>query len=189
MRLENEPSSQLEQSGSVRLTATEMDEVLNRAIARDSQGLQVEPRTATLGDAVEIAQELGISEEQVRASLVEVRAEKLQSGRRDEKRAVVRARRRRTAGVAIAGMAALTAFVLFGSAGGAATIFTWFLIAAGWLSVAWLILRAQFASVSDKEADAVELTPVAGTCRVCGAPASSPQSTFCDEHRYQGPRP
>jgi len=27
--------------------------------------------------------------------------------------------------------------------------------------------------------------PVAGTCRVCFRPAHTPQSTFCDEHRYK----
>jgi hypothetical protein len=187
MRLENEPPSQSQQTSGVRLTASEMDAVLSRAIARESSGQRLEPREATLEDAIEIARELGISEEQVRASLAEVRAEGLKSDRREEKRAVVRSRRRRAAGIAIAAMAAFMGWVLIGSAGVGATNFAWFLIAAGWLGVAWLIFRARFSPVSDAEADKVELMPVSGTCRVCGKRADSPQSTFCEEHRYHGP--
>jgi hypothetical protein len=187
MRLENEPPSQSQQTSGVRLSASEMDAVLNRAIARESSGQQLEPRGATLEDALEIARELGISEEQVRASLAEVRAEGLKSGRREEKRAVVRSRRRRAAWVATAAMAAFMGWVLIGSAGVGATVFAWLLIMAGWLGVGWLTFRAKFAQVSDAEADRVELMPVAGTCRVCGEPGYSPQATFCQEHRYQGP--
>ncbi len=185
MRLENEPQSQ--QTSGVRLTASEMDAVLNRAIARESDARKIEPREATLEDALEIARELGISEAQVRASLEEVRAEKLKVARRDEKRAVVRSRRRRAAGVAIAAMAGIMAWVLIGSAGVGATIFAWTLLITGWLGVAWLLFRAKFSPVSDEEADRVELPPVAGTCRLCGRPSFTPQSTFCEEHRYQGP--
>ena len=187
MRLENEPPSQSQQTSGVRLTASEMDAVLNRAIARDSRGKQLEPREASLEDAIEIASELGISEEQVRASLAEVRSEQVKTGRRDEKRAVVRRRRRTAAWVATAAMAAFMGWILIGSAGVGATVFAWLLVVLGWLAVAWLIFRAKFAPVSDAEADKVELMPVAGTCRVCGEPAITPQATFCQEHRFQGP--
>jgi hypothetical protein len=188
MRLENEPPSPSQQSSGVRLTASEMDAVLNRAIARESSKAEIEPREATLEDALEIARELGISEEQVRASLAEVRSEGLKGGRSDEKRAVVRARRRRAAGVTTALMAAFMAVLLFAPAGSTMTLFGCLLIVAGWLGVGWLIFKARFSPVTDAEADRVELPPVAGTCRVCGKSAYSPQSTFCEEHRYRSER-
>jgi hypothetical protein len=187
MRLENEPSSQSQQTSGVRLTASEMDAVLNRAIVRDGSRAALEPREATLEDALEIARELGISEEQVRASLQEVRAEKLKSARREEKRAVVRSRRRLAAWIATAAAAVFTGWLLMGAAGVGLTTLAWASIVLGWLGAGALVYRAKFSPVSDAQADRVELPPVAGTCRVCGKTAHSPQSTFCEEHRYRGP--
>jgi hypothetical protein len=54
------------------------------------------------------------------------------------------------------------------------------LVAAGVFGVGFLLEMMR-----RNPAKAAGLAPVPGTCRVCFRPAHTPQSTFCDEHRYK----
>ena len=54
------------------------------------------------------------------------------------------------------------------------------LVAAGVFAVGFLVEM-----MKRNPAKAAGPPPVAGTCRVCFRPAHTPQSTFCEEHRYK----
>jgi hypothetical protein len=186
MRLESTQETETP-AAVVRLTPGELQQVMNDAIQRHGQAERTaEQQTgiSTLDDALEIARQLNIPEEHVRAAVRDRGRLKL----REQRRALVRARRRSaflgSLGLTVA--AGLTALVT-----GTAVHLTWmgallvtspFLIVAVLLGFRWLA-----APVTDAEADRTELMPVAGKCRVCGADAYAPNATFCEEHRYKGP--
>lgn len=166
----------------MRLSQEELSEVLNRAISRQGEAQQYSGDVTSLDEAMEIARQLNIPEEHVRAAAEELG----RTGMRTRKREVVRTRR--ATGFAVAGMAAglaalLTIAVL------ALHLPLWLGLAPLALTVIWVIAaaRGRFAPISDAEADRVELPPVPGECRVCGRPAQSSRSTFCDLHQYRAP--
>jgi hypothetical protein len=182
MRLEDEPSSLGTGSAagppSVRLTQDELTALLNEAISRHSEAERRAETVATLDDALDIARQLAIPEEHVRAA-----AGELQRRRTRELRRVVVRQRRKTAFLAALGIAAAIGVVVLlvqPSLGGVISA----LIAA--LPALYLGFRVA-APVSDEEADRVELPPVPGQCRVCGSKATTARSTFCADHQYQTP--
>jgi hypothetical protein len=122
------------------------------------------------GNVFAIAEELGIPEEHVRAALATQRQKKLATGR----------------GVALplvtAGAVGLVAGVGLGLIGVPILLAAPFgvLVAAGVFAIGFLAEMMKRNPVK-----AAGPPPVAGTCRVCFRPAHTPQSTFCDEHRYK----
>lgn len=163
----------------LRLTHDELTSVLNEAIARQSEAERMVERPATLEDALEVARQLAIPEEHVLAA-----AEELQRRRSRELRRTIVRERRKAPFLAALGLAAALALVvsLVGpSLGGFISVL---LAAAPACYLGW---RWKLAPVSDQEADRTELPPTPGYCRVCGAPATTPRSTFCPEHTYRAP--
>jgi hypothetical protein len=165
-------------SGRLGLSQEDLGEILREARA-GTEAEVAAPETAalTVENAVEIARELGLEEEQVRKAAGTVYRRRL----RPERRAAIRARRR-TAFLGSAVVAALgigaAALAIPGALPGLLAI----LAVPAVLAWRWLA-----APISDQEADALELPPVPGLCRVCGLPAQAPNSTFCGVHRYRGP--
>ena len=182
MRLEDESSSHETSSAagkpSVRLTQDELTGLLNEAISRHSEAERKADTVATLEDALDIARQLAIPEEHVHAAAGELQRRRT----REQRRAVVRQRRKGAflAAVGIAAAIGVVVLLVKPSLGG----FISALVAA--LPALYLGWRVT-APVSDEEADRVELPPIPGQCRVCGAKAANPRSTFCAEHQYQAP--
>ncbi len=117
-----------------------------------------------------IAEELGIPEEHVRAALATQQAKAQSAGGGTAVTLVAAGAGGLLAGVglALAGVPALLAVPLA------------VLVAAGVFAVGFLA-----AMMKRHPEKASGPPPVPGTCRVCFRPAHTPQSTFCDEHRYK----
>jgi Flp pilus assembly protein TadB len=160
------------------LTQDELTALLNEAISRHSAAERQAETVTTLDDALDIARQLSIPEEHVHAAAGEIHKRRT----REQRRAIVRQRRKTAFLTALAISAAIGMVVLLvrPSVGGLVSV----LIAA--LPTLYLGWRAS-APVPDEEADRVELPPVPGRCRVCGAEATTPRSTFCTQHQYQPP--
>lgn len=166
----------------MRLTQEELSDVLNRAISRQGEAEQYSGTVSSLDEAVEIARQLNIPEEHVRAAAEELG----RTGMRSRKREVIRQRRATafaSAGIAT-GLAAVLAIAVL-----ALHLPLWLGLAPLALAVVWLVaaLRGKSAPISDAEADKVELPPIPGECRVCGRPAQNSRSTFCELHQYRAP--
>ncbi|HTE19897.1 MAG TPA: hypothetical protein VK689_16150, partial [Armatimonadota bacterium] len=164
------------------LTPDELQDVMSDAISRhsDAERRREEHSTlATVEDALEIARTLNIPEEHVRAAVADRQRHKL----RAERRAAARRSRGNAFMLALALSAPVLLFSLRGGVlrGGLVIVLLLALVNA-FLAWRWLA-----APVTDAEADRVELMPVPGKCRVCGAPAYTPRATFCEAHRYKGP--
>lgn len=163
----------------LRLSDEEMSTLLNDAISRHSDSQRVASPTGSLEDALEIARQLDIPEEHVLAAAQEVQLRR----RRELRRGVARGQRKGPF-IAAFGIALAIAGVVIlvkPSLGGILSALLAFLPA---LYLGWRWLAAP---VTDAEADAVELPPTPGTCRVCGAAAVNNRATFCSEHEYRGP--
>jgi len=129
-------------------------------------------RVTTEAQALAVAEELGIDPRHVRAAL----QESGMSGQRSVvRKQAVGARRRGGAVMGVIGIVLLTLT-------GLSPLFSY--LGAGLLIAG--IVHA-FRSVSERALDRDEVLPVAGTCRVCGAPAYSARATFCVEHQWKGP--
>lgn len=163
----------------LKLSDDEMSTLLNDAIARHSDSQRTVAPSGTLEDALEIARQLDIPEEHVMAAAREVQLRRLREVRREI------ARRQRKgpfiAALAIALAIAAVVVLVKPAIGGILSALLAFLPA---LYLGWRWLAAP---VTDADADGVELPPVPGACRVCGASATTPRSTFCAEHEYRGP--
>ena len=167
------------------LSQDEISEVLNRAIARQAEAPLAHEQAGTLEQAIEIARQLNVPEEHVLAAAEELRLQRGQA-RTAEERALQRAwkrqqvRARRQKGF----LASLVAGVAAGGGMLLAQLDPAFLAL---LPLALPVLSGLrlLTPVSDTEADRVEVMPVAGTCRVCGRDAHTPQASFCDEHRFK----
>lgn len=158
---------------SVALSGDELTAVLQEASRLQGEALKQEsevPALKSAGDVFAIAEELGIPEEHVRAALAAQRRKRQTTGK----------------GIATTLLAAGAAGVLAGVALGlvglpvllAAPVGV--VVAAGVFGIGLLVEMAK-----RHPAKAAGPPPVAGTCRVCFRPAHTPQSTFCDEHRYK----
>lgn len=163
----------------VRLSHDELTAVLNDAIARQSAAERQVEQPASLEDALEVARQLAIPEEHVLAAAHELHNRRA----RELKRQVARGRRKAPflAAVSLAVVIALVVALVRPSIGGLISVI---LVALPALYLGW---RWKAAPVTDAEADRTELPPTPGHCRVCGATATTPRSTFCTEHEYRGP--
>ncbi len=172
------------EAASVRLSPDELQALMSDAIRRHGQAERaadpVDRSLATLDDAYEIARQLNIPEEHVRAAVAERQKGKL----REQKREVIRRRRQRhffaTLGIALIATLGLLIGGMQVSLGGLAVLL--------WVAALILGFQAKAARIADADADRVDLPPQPGTCRVCGAAAYNERATFCDQHRYRGPR-
>ena len=158
---------------SIDLSGDELTVVLQEASRLQGEAMKQESEVPALkseGNVFAIAEELGIPEEHVRAALAAQRRKKQATG----------------GGLAVplltAGAAGLVAGVGLGLIGLPALLAAplGVLVAAGVFGVAFL---AQL--MKRNPAKAAGPPPVPGTCRVCFRPAHTPQSTFCEEHRYK----
>jgi len=188
MRLEHqEESGSQGASASARLTQEQLSELLDTAIAKHGAAerrQEQQSQLMTVDDALEIARSLNIPEEHVLAAAQELQ----KRGSVDERKSLARMRRLAPFGVT-AGLAGLLT-VSMGLIGGIVKVpdaMGALLMTAAWLPPLFFGWRWKFAPVSQEEADRIELPPKPGVCRVCGAPAVTPQSTFCEQHRYKGP--
>jgi hypothetical protein len=158
---------------SIALSGDELTAVLQEASRLQGEAMKQEsevPALKSAGNVFAIAEELGIPEEHVRAALATQRRKQQATG----------------VGAAVpllaAGAAGLVAGVGLGLIGVPALLAAplGVLVAAGVFGVAFL---AQL--MKRNPAKAAGPPPVPGTCRVCFRPAHTPQSTFCEEHRYK----
>ena len=158
---------------SIDLSGDELTAVLQEASRLQGEALKQESEVPALrseGNVFAIAEELGIPEEHVRAALAAQRRKKQATGRGAMKPVLVAGAAGVLVGVGLAlvGVTALLAVPLG------------VLVAAGVFAVAFLAEM-----MKRNPAKAAGPPPVPGTCRVCFRPAHTPQSTFCDEHRYK----
>lgn len=177
MHLDREGTSQ--ESAKLRLSHDELTDVLNDAIARQSKAEFQTERPSTLEDALEVARQLAIPEEHVLAAAQELQRRRL----REQRRQVAREHRKAPflAAVGLAIGIGLVVMLTRPSIGGFVSVL---LVALPALYLGW---RWKSAPVTDAEADRTELPTTAGTCRICGATAITPRSTFCSEHQYKAP--
>lgn len=165
--------TQATQSGT-QLTPKELAEVLQDASRRQGEAIKNEDAgrdVTTVDDAYSLAEELGIPVEHVRAALAE--------------------RERRKAGsavpVAIAvavGGAVITAGALVVILGMPVLIGVTAGLTAGMVLGAASFIAGAMKRHPQKLSGPA---PVPGICRVCLRPAHTPESTFCEEHRYKMP--
>ncbi len=160
----------MQQSG---LTPEELNQVLNRAAARQEAvtGRSDGPALTSDQDAQAIALELGIAPEHVRTALAEHRSGAM----------LTRRGPRKPNPMLIGGISVIAAAVALKIMGFGTLLVIGLLIAGLGLGLAAIIrgMRGGLAS-------GVGTLPVAGTCRVCGAPAYNERATFCDDHRFRG---
>ncbi|MBL8111777.1 MAG: hypothetical protein JNK60_02750 [Acidobacteria bacterium] len=159
-------------SASPELSSDDITAVVQEASRLHGQEIKQQgaPSLTRVEDAFALAEELGIPEEHVRAAL---------------------ARRQEQKSIAAGGFARP---LLFGAAGGLGTAVL--LTLAGSPLLVTVLVAAVVAGGIFGIAALVDLmkrnpqksegpAPVPGTCRVCFRPAHTPQSTFCEEHRYK----
>lgn len=158
---------------SIELSGDELTAVLQEASRLQGEALKQESELPSLkseGNVFAIAEELGIPEAHVRAALAAQQQKKQATGRG----LTIPLLTAGTAGlVAGAGLALVGVTALLAVPIGV-------LVAAGVFGVGFLAEMMKRHPVK-----ASGPPPVAGTCRVCFRPAHTPQSTFCDEHRYK----
>ena len=155
------------------LSGDELTAVLQEASRLQGEALKQEseiPALKSEGNVFAIAEELGIPEEHVRAALAAQRRKKQATGGGAMKPLLVAGASGLLAGVGL-GLIGLPALL-------AAPIGV--LVAAGVFGIGFL---AEL--MKRNPAKAAGPPPVAGTCRICFRPAHTPQSTFCEEHRYK----
>ena len=158
---------------SIDLSGDELTAVLQEASRLQGEALKQESEIPSLkseGNVFAIAEELGIPEEHVRAALATQRRKQQATGRGTMVPLLAAGAAGLVAGVGLAlvGVPALLALPLG------------VVVAAG-------VFALGFLAEMMKRNPAKTAGPprVPGTCRVCFRPAHTPQSTFCDEHRYK----
>ena len=158
---------------SIDLSGNELTAVLQEASRLQGEALKQVSEVPSLrseGNVFAIAEELGIPEEHVRAALAAQQRKKNATG----------------GGLTMPLLAALAAGLLAGVALGLVGVTALLAVPLGVL-VAASVFGAGFLAEMMKRnpAKSAGPPPVPGTCRVCFRPAHTPQSTFCDEHRYK----
>ena len=160
---------------SLALSGDELTRVIQEASRRQGAALQQDAEARSLSsvdDAFAMAEELGIPEEHVRAALAAEQRKKQSAGGGAMKSFVA---------AAAGGILAAVGLKLLGL-----PLFLALLLAA---LVAGGVFAVGFVRSMSKRypAERPGPPPVPGTCRVCFRPAHTPQSTFCEEHRYRPP--
>jgi hypothetical protein len=162
------------QSGGTPLSSKELTEVLQEASRRHGEAIKNEETgrdLTSVDDAYAVAEELGIPVEHVRAALASQESRKAKSAIPG------------TIVVAVAGAAVTAGALIFLS-------LSPFLAVAGGIGVGLVVTVAGFIVGAMKRNPQKQSgpAPVPGTCRICFRPAHTPESTFCEEHRYKSPR-
>jgi hypothetical protein len=179
----------LQQQQEATLTPDELQAVMRDAIARAGRAQRqaedgpMVQNLATVEDALSIARDLDIPEEHVLEAVRNRNLAKLREQRREGARTARKARFFMWLAAAGAFSAAAVGLGLLGG-------IPWFLLfptLACWIGAVYLGWKWLFAPVTEAELEGQDAIPVAGTCRVCGAPAYNERATFCEEHRYKGP--
>jgi len=192
MPLEHEPGP----SQQVKLSEAEVSQLLDAAIARHKQAQALPEKVLSVDDALEIARTMGIPEEHVHEAAAELQRRRTTAGvpavlTEDERRRrgeVVRSRRAQKFLLSLAGGAAvLTGIIVLSAVFYAASWAAMLILGVTLVVVVRNLVRWLFGGVTDAELESVEVPPLPGRCRVCGAPAYTPQATFCEQHRYKGP--
>jgi len=156
---------------SLELSSDELAQVLQEASQRQGKTIEGEAASLTRVDEVfAIAEELGIPEEHVRAALASH-----QRKEQNDKRGIGRSL---FVAAASGGLTAVGLIAL-----GASTV----LAIVGACGIAAATLAVLLVTAAKKSSSAKASGPIPGMCRVCFRPAHTPQSTFCDEHRYRPP--
>ena len=158
---------------SLELSSDELTAVLQEASRLQGEALKQESEIPSLkseSNVFALAEELGIPEEHVRVALAAQQQKKQSAGGGAVRSLVVAGAGGLLGGLGLVlvGIPALLAVPLAA------------LLAAGIFAVGYIA-----AMMRRHPAKASGPPPVAGTCRVCFRPAHTPQSTFCDEHRYK----
>ena len=171
--MEQARRAQAAQGGGTQLSSAELAEVLQEASRRHGEAIkngETGRDMTSVTDAYAVAEELGIPVEHVRAALASREARGAKSAMPG------------TIVFAVAG-AAVTAIALV--VAGLPT----FIGVAGGIGAGMAILIAGFIAGAMKRNPQKPSgpSPVPGTCRVCFRPAHTPESTFCEEHRYKLP--
>lgn len=164
------------------LSADELAAVIKEAARRQGDDLKREGTTSvtTMDDAYALARELGIPEEYVTEAAGDLESRRFMESQ------IGRLRGRRLVqfvvwlGIGIGVVAAASLLNLGWLA---------FLLAAGVAGLIVLVALVRWLSVAMGGADLKQIgpAPVPGRCRVCGRPAVTPESTFCEDHRYRSP--
>lgn len=164
------------------LSSDELASVIKEAAKKQGEDLKREQTASvtTMDDAYALARELGIPEEYVTEA-----AGSLDARRYGELRlGQLRGRR-------------LVQFLVTAVVGAGAVALIWalglgwitFLALSGLAGLVVLVALIRWLAVAMGDVDLKQLgpPPVPGRCRVCGQAAVTPESTFCDEHRYRSP--
>ena len=163
------------------LSSDQLTSIIEEAARRQGEDLKKEQSTSvtTMDDAYALARELGIPEEYVTEAAGDLDAKRYAELRLGQ----IRGRRMVQFLVVLGlGAAVVAAVWLAGS---------WLavLAAAGLAGAIALIALARWLIVAMGDTDLKQIgpPPVPGRCRVCGRTAVTPESTFCDDHRYRSP--
>jgi hypothetical protein len=192
MPLEHDPQGT---TGSVplKLSEAEVSQLLDRAMARHQESQTLPDKVLGVEDAVEIARSMGIPEEHVLAAAEELRRRRhsstpvhLTEEERHRRTEIVRSRRSVRFGMSLVGGLAGAVVALFLLRSGVTAFFALLVLGIAAATI-FAGFKRMMAPVPEAEIEQLELPPAAGRCRVCGAPAYSPQATFCEQHRYKGP--
>ena len=157
------------------LSSKELAEVIQEASRRQGQALERDGAQSLtrVDDAFALAEESRDPGEHVRAALAAQQKKKLSMGAGSRLLSFVAA--------GVGGVLAAVGLKLLGLPSLLAVLIA-AAVAAGILTVALIA-----AMMKRYPAQATGAPPVPGTCRVCFRPAHTPQSTFCEEHRYKSP--
>jgi hypothetical protein len=160
------------------LSSKELAEVLQEASRRHGEAIKNDDGgrdLTSVDDAYAVAEELGIPVEHVRSALAARESRKAASAVPGTLLVAGAGTAIAVAGLAFAGLPLLLAVPLG-------------LVVGGVIAGAGFIFGAMKRNPQKLSGPA----PVPGTCRVCFRPAHTPESTFCEEHRYKmpgGPKP
>jgi len=165
------------------LTNDELTSIIEEAARKQGEDLKKEQATSvtTMDDAYALARELGIPEEYVTEAAGDLDAKRYAEatlGRIRGKRLVQF--------LAVLGVGAgVLAIVWVLKLGSWMTLLT----AAGIAGLIVLVALVRWIAVAMGDTDLKQIgpPPVQGRCRVCGRTAVTPESTFCEEHRYKSP--
>lgn len=165
------------------LSSDELAAVIKEAAKKQGEELKREQATSvtTMDDAYSLARELGIPEEYVTEAAGDLDARRYTDLRVGQLRG-----RRMIQFLAAAGIGAVVVGAIWVlGLGGWLT----FLMAAGLAGLIALIALVRWLAVAVGDVNLKQIgpAPVPGRCRVCGQAAVTPESTFCEEHRYKSP--
>ena len=164
------------------LSSDELASIIKEAARRQGEDLKrSDTAVSTMDDAYALARELGIPEEYITEAAGDLDARRLTTIR------VKQIRKKRLLQLAAMigiGVGAIGVAWLLNLGG----FMTWLgVIGFAGLFVLVALIRWLAVSMRDPNLQQIGPAPVPGICRVCGRSAATPESTFCEEHRYRSP--